>query len=115
MGVIFSSKLSLILRTHAARVHVSVLHFLTRYEVFLFLSLKPSLTDLYTQFSLSPDPRLWGSDLSPDLVEPDDDLHNPELDLDRLDGKKKELKLTSRGIVNVGCILVLLLGLISLL
>ncbi|KAF5322890.1 hypothetical protein D9619_000621 [Psilocybe cf. subviscida] len=75
---------------------------------------QPLLTDSYAQFSLSPDPRLWGSDLSPDLIEPDDDLHNPELELDKSDSKGKDLKFTSRGIVNIGCILVLLVGLISL-
>lgn len=68
------------------------------------------------QFSLSPDPRLWGSDLSPDLVEPDDDLHNPELVLEKTDAtKKKKVAVTTRAITNVGCLVILLSALIVLL
>lgn len=67
----------------------------------------PSLTD---QFHLGPDPRLWGTDLSPDSKEPDDDLHDPEEDIPS--------GCISRGVdsrcMNLGCLFVLLFAFISL-
>ncbi|CAA7260065.1 unnamed protein product [Cyclocybe aegerita] len=71
------------------------------------------LSTLSDKFSLSPDPRLWGSDLSPDLVEPDDDLHNPGKELDRPQDRKRVL-FTRRGLINVGCIVVVCATLIIL-
>ena len=68
---------------------------------------------IFGQFSLAPDPRLWGADLSPYLVEPDDELHNPDLDPDKTDVAKKIV--TTRAITNLGCLLVLLSALILLL
>ncbi|KII94974.1 glycoside hydrolase family 16 protein, partial [Plicaturopsis crispa FD-325 SS-3] len=59
-------------------------------------------------FSLSPDPRTWGSDLSPDAVEADDDLHNP----DTVD--KRSCGFSSRGLVNLGFIIILCIGLVTL-
>ncbi|KIM46404.1 glycoside hydrolase family 16 protein [Hebeloma cylindrosporum] len=73
------------------------------------------LSTLSDKFSLPPDPRLWGSDLSPDLVEPDDDLHNPELVPEKADvTNKKKVAVTTRAITNVGCLVVLLSALIVL-
>ncbi|KAF8204724.1 glucosidase [Pholiota molesta] len=69
---------------------------------------------LSDKFSLSPDPRLWGSDLSPDLVEADDDLHNPELEPDKMDPRKQNLRIATRGLINVGCLSVLLIALLVL-
>ncbi|KAF9481835.1 glycoside hydrolase family 16 protein [Pholiota conissans] len=64
-------------------------------------------TALSDKFSLSPDPRLWGSDLSPDLIEADDDLHNPVFEPDKMDPKKQILRISARGLTNVGCLLIL--------
>ncbi|TEB35725.1 glucosidase [Coprinellus micaceus] len=66
------------------------------------------LSTLTDKFSLAADPRAWGSDLSPDLVENDDALHNPESEpalAQNLD--TKEILRNKRGLVNVGCILTL--------
>ncbi|KAF8165555.1 glycoside hydrolase family 16 protein [Crassisporium funariophilum] len=71
------------------------------------------LSTLSDKFSLSPDPRLWGSDLSPDLVEPDDDLHNPEIESDKTDDKKR-LSWSTRGLMNLGCLAILCTSLILL-
>src|SRR5271154_5015212 len=67
------------------------------------------------QFSLSPDPSQWGSDLSPDLVESDDYIHNPVYpsrpgSIDR-DGNP----LSIRGFINVGALLSVTLGILILL
>jgi hypothetical protein len=74
------------------------------------------LTSKTFQFSLAADPRAWGSDLSPDLVENDDALHNPESEpalAQNLD--TKEILRNKRGLVNVGCILTLFAMIIFLL
>lgn len=73
----------------------------------VFAASSPQL--IYVQFSLSPDPRTWGSDLSPDAVEADDDLHNP----DTVD--KRSCGFSSRGLVNLGFIIILCIGLVTLL
>jgi hypothetical protein len=66
-----------------------------------------------SQWSLGPDPRLWGADLSFDVAEDDDELHRPEKDLAVLD---RGGGITSaRGIGNLGCLLVLILGILGLL
>ncbi|KAI6152245.1 glycoside hydrolase family 16 protein [Pisolithus tinctorius] len=61
-------------------------------------------------FHLGPDPRLWGTDLSPDSKEPDDDLHDPEYD--------SPSGCISRGVdsrcINLGCLFVLMFVFISL-
>lgn len=65
------------------------------------------------QWSLGPDPRLWGADLTHDIVEDDDELHRPEKNarlLDRSGGV-----LSGRGLANLGCVAFLVLGLIALL
>ncbi|RXW24687.1 hypothetical protein EST38_g1172 [Candolleomyces aberdarensis] len=65
------------------------------------------LSTLTDKYSLSPDPRSWGSDLSPDLVENDDALHNPDTQPQRQEDPK-QLLLNKRGLVNLGCLLTLL-------
>ncbi|KAF6762238.1 glucosidase [Ephemerocybe angulata] len=60
------------------------------------------------KYSLSPDIRAWGSDLSSDLVESDDVLHNPN-QRDRSSGS-----WNSRGLTNVGCLLILALSILAL-
>ncbi|KAF8560220.1 glycoside hydrolase family 16 protein [Imleria badia] len=65
------------------------------------------------QFSLSPDPKSWGADLSPNHLEPDDFLHNPDPRRDRkfdLGGSV----LTYRGLTNLGCLVFLAVGLVGL-
>ncbi|KAJ7621168.1 glycoside hydrolase family 16 protein, partial [Roridomyces roridus] len=65
------------------------------------------------QYSLSPDPLLWGSALSRGNPEPDDALHEPEY----TNGKLLDdhgLVLSLRGLANVGCLVILSLGIIAL-
>ncbi|KAJ6450985.1 beta-glucan synthesis-associated [Mycena vulgaris] len=68
---------------------------------------------LSEKYSLSADPQLWGSNLSPNHVEPDDALHNPDV----LDGKivdRTSLSLSSRGIANAGCLIIICGALLTL-
>lgn len=66
------------------------------------------------QYSLSPDPASWGSDLSPSHPEPDDFLHNPDPKRDRNNDLGGSI-FTSRGLTNLGCLAVLILLLLGLL
>ncbi|KAH6915106.1 glucosidase [Coprinopsis sp. MPI-PUGE-AT-0042] len=71
-----------------------------------FTLLKPSGMGILRQdswFSLGPDPRLWGSDLSPHLVEHGDALHDPA-EPTRHDSVKYFL-WNKRGVLNLGCLL----------
>ncbi|KAF4573075.1 hypothetical protein EYR36_007585 [Pleurotus pulmonarius] len=70
----------------------------------------PSIAE---KFSLSPDPSLWGTDISPNHPEPDDDLHNPDPRRDRMHDAGGHV-FTSRGLANLGCIMVLCVGLLAL-
>ncbi|KAI0053742.1 glycoside hydrolase family 16 protein [Auriscalpium vulgare] len=68
---------------------------------------------LEEKFSLSPDPQKWGLNVSPEFLEADDDMHNPD------ERKGKDLYhhgdvFTVRGITNVGCLLVLCVGIVAL-
>lgn len=65
------------------------------------------------QYSLAPDPKEWGSDLSPNLVEDDDYIHNPS-PRDKVTGFDGTI-FTSRGFANVGCLTLLMLCLLGLL
>lgn len=65
------------------------------------------------QFSLAPSPAQWGTPLLFDDREADDDLHNPDAAKDReLD---KKFNVSSRGVVNLGFLTVLIVGLLMLL
>ncbi|KAJ6570509.1 beta-glucan synthesis-associated [Mycena vulgaris] len=66
-------------------------------------SLQPSLSE---KFHLAPDPAAWGSDIS--HAEADDALHDPRHD------RNTHNIFTSRGIQNVGCIVVLCLCIVGL-
>jgi len=66
------------------------------------------------QYPLAPDPYVWGSNISPDQPEPDDDLHNPDPRRDRKHDAGGSV-LTYRGLANVGCLTLLLVGLVTLL
>jgi hypothetical protein len=70
----------------------------------------PSISD---KFSLSPDPAVWGSNLSPDFPEPDDYLHNPDPRRDRKHDTGGHF-FTFRGLTNLGCMIVLCVGLLTL-
>ena len=58
---------------------------------------------------MSPDPSSWGGDLSPDFPEPDDELHNPDPRRDH-NSDKEGTVFTSRGITNLGCLIILFSG-----
>lgn len=66
----------------------------------------------FLQYSLSPDPRNWGADLTRDCVESDDELHDPAINSKE---STEEILLSRRGFVNVGCIFFLCSALIILL
>lgn len=67
-----------------------------------------------SQFSLSPDPSLWGAYLLDDKPEQDDFLHNPDPRRDRSFDHGGNI-FTKRGIANLGCVILLIVGLIALL
>jgi hypothetical protein len=69
------------------------------------------------QFALSADPSQWGSNLSLNHPEPDDNLHNPEVKdgkvIDHSNGSSGIL--SARGVANLGCLGILCLTLVALL
>ncbi|KAH6916882.1 beta-glucan synthesis-associated protein [Coprinopsis sp. MPI-PUGE-AT-0042] len=65
------------------------------------------------KFSLSPDPKTWGSNLSPDTPEPDDYLHNPDPKRD-VNYDAGGTFFTWRGLTNLGCMIILCLGFLAL-
>ncbi|KAJ6574953.1 beta-glucan synthesis-associated [Mycena capillaripes] len=73
-------------------------------------SVVPSISE---KFSLSPDPAAWGADISPNHPEPDDYLHNPDPKRDRKNDTDGNI-FTARGLANLGCLLILGVGLITL-
>jgi beta-glucanase (GH16 family) len=69
------------------------------------------------KYSLSADPATWGSNLYPNVAEPDDDLHSPTV----RKGKYAEHgtygvggMMTKRGFANLGCLMLLLAALLTL-
>ncbi|EJF66804.1 glycoside hydrolase family 16 protein [Dichomitus squalens] len=73
-------------------------------------SMPPSLSD---KFSLAPDPTSWGADLSVEHQEGDDYLHNPDPRRDYKSDKGGHI-FTSRGLANLGCLLILCAGMLTL-
>jgi hypothetical protein len=67
----------------------------------------------FVQWSLGPDPRLWGAELGYDTVEDDDELHQPEKKRAMLD--RNGGMLSFRGIANLGCVFLLIIVLLGLL
>ena len=65
------------------------------------------------QFSFSPDPRDWGSALSPDLIESDDEHYKPLNGTKRIDHLQHSVSL--RGLRNAGCLTVVIAGFLTLL
>ncbi|KAF9534690.1 glycoside hydrolase family 16 protein [Crepidotus variabilis] len=71
------------------------------------------LSTLSEKYSLSPDIRTWGADLSIDLVEADDHLHNPPKQSEPTESGTRVL-FSRRGLLNVGCILLMCSALLTL-
>ncbi|KAJ7667135.1 beta-glucan synthesis-associated [Mycena rosella] len=71
------------------------------------VSPRSGFTDKY---SLSPDPTHWGSSLSPNDPEPDDDLHDPE----SKGVHRPSDFVTGRGLANLGCIALVAIALVGL-
>jgi len=65
------------------------------------------------QFSFSPDPRDWGSSLSPDLIESDDEQYKPPNSINPIDRLRYSVSL--RGLGNAGCLIVVIASLLTLL
>ncbi|KAJ7054061.1 glycoside hydrolase family 16 protein [Mycena amicta] len=68
---------------------------------------------LAEKFSLAADPAVWGSNLSPETSEPDDDLHEPVYRGGKLNDHNG-FSISSRGLANLGCLAVLCLLIIGL-
>lgn len=66
------------------------------------------------QFALSPDPSSWGAPLSLNELEQDDPLHNPDPRRDRKNDIGGSI-FTCRGFANLGCLIILAVGLVTLL
>lgn len=75
-------------------------------------SASQELFSISKKFSLSPDPRQWGSDLSPDLIEPDDDIHTPKERSDEVEIGGHVISI--RGVTNLGCLIMLCAGILAL-
>ncbi|KAF8076645.1 beta-glucan synthesis-associated protein [Lyophyllum atratum] len=71
------------------------------------------LSTVADKFSLAPDPRQWGSDLSTELVEADDEIHNPDTQLGKLKDDY-DLSFSRRGVANLGCLIFLITGFLML-
>ena len=68
-----------------------------------------------SQFSLATDPRSWGSNISPEFSEPDDDLHNPDEGQNARSVYRDGHLLSWRGLANMGCLVLMCLGILMLL
>ncbi|KAI0695120.1 glycoside hydrolase family 16 protein [Cytidiella melzeri] len=73
----------------------------------------PIPSSISDKFAMSPDPAAWGGNVSPNNREPDDDLHNPDPRRDRKHDQGGSI-LTTRGIVNLGCLAILFCGITML-
>ncbi|CAE6487052.1 unnamed protein product [Rhizoctonia solani] len=90
-----------------SKASISDLSDLDRYHGTM-LTHKPH--QLASSYSLDPDPEHWGmGHMQPGDIEPDDDLHNPDSQRD-----PKQGGLSVRGAINVGCLAVLITGLVAL-
>ncbi|KAK7060394.1 hypothetical protein VNI00_001159 [Paramarasmius palmivorus] len=71
------------------------------------------LNSISGRYSLPPNPQQWPFNVSPSVPEPDDDIHNPVVK----NGKFVDpvhMHLSSRGVLNYGCLSILLIGLLTL-
>lgn len=67
-----------------------------------------------SQFAMSADPVEWGASLNMSQAEPDDLLHNPDPKRDRKHDEGGTI-FTSRGLANLGCLVLLALAMATLL
>lgn len=67
------------------------------------------------KYSLSADPATWGSNLYPNVPEPDDALHSPDARKGKYREHSSGSMLTRRGMANLGCLALLLAALLTLL
>lgn len=63
---------------------------------------------------MAADPANWGTEIAGNHPEPDDHIHNPDPRRDRKNDKGGTI-FTTRGIANLGCLLILAVGLVALL
>ncbi|QRW20409.1 glycoside hydrolase family 16 protein [Rhizoctonia solani] len=91
---------------------ISDLSDLDRYYGTLPPNHKPHVHELASTYSLDPDPEHWGTKLQLEDIEPDDDLHNPDPERDRKHDARDRIAI--RGLINLGCLAILIIGLISL-
>ncbi|KAH8099415.1 beta-glucan synthesis-associated [Cristinia sonorae] len=73
-------------------------------------SMQNSISD---KFSLSPDPSSWGAHLLSGHPESDDFLHNPDPKRDHRNDRGGTI-FTKRGLANLGCVILLVIGLVAL-
>ncbi|KAF9527795.1 glycoside hydrolase family 16 protein [Crepidotus variabilis] len=73
-----------------------------------------SVTTISEKFSLSPDPTAWGSNISPEVAEADDSLHNPDPRRDRTNDHGLAGIFSTRGLANLGCLALLCTGIVAL-
>jgi len=66
------------------------------------------------KYSLSADPATWGSNLYPNVPEPDDALHSPDARKGKYREHSSGSMLTRRGMANLGCLALLLAALLTL-
>ncbi|KAJ6586931.1 beta-glucan synthesis-associated [Mycena vulgaris] len=66
---------------------------------------------LQARYSFGPDPAKWGCSLDLEEVDPDDELHKPEI---RTGIERGGHVLSLRGFTNLGCLLILLLAILAL-
>ncbi|KAI0319864.1 beta-glucan synthesis-associated [Amylostereum chailletii] len=71
------------------------------------------LIHLNNQLDLPSDPSLWGEDISPSRLEADDVLHNPDPRRDKRSDQGGTI-FTFRGLANLGCLVLLVLGITTL-
>ncbi|KAG6837721.1 hypothetical protein H0H93_003523 [Arthromyces matolae] len=79
-----------------------------------YLSPTSKQSGISASYSLPPDPRQWGSDLSINLVEPDDELHNPTRGFNSTSIERGGSIFSARGLANFGCLFILGVGLLTL-
>ncbi|CAA7263155.1 unnamed protein product [Cyclocybe aegerita] len=73
---------------------------------------RSSLAKISAKFYFSPDPRDWGSSVSPDFIESDDEFYNL-VPTEKRPWRPKDT-LSPRGLGNAGCVILLIAGLLLL-
>ena len=103
--------------THLFNLQLEHLQLSSPKRYFLLPLPSNSLNLPFKQFTLSPDPYTWGTDLSPHIREPDDYLHTPDPHhlRTRLDFKHTTDFFSVRAMVNLGGMVVTCVGLLALL